>query len=818
LLRSGNISMTYVDVVFNLSIERSFTYIIPPEFLSPISVGQRVLAPFGKRELTGIVINVSDKSPGIKCKDIIDVLDEKPLVSKEMLKLSLWMSDYYQASFGSTLQITLPKGLDRKSSVYVDILEDEDADRLELTDNQRQLYNLIFREPGKSTLHYRKKYGTGSFDYNLRALENNYLIQKRKQISKERVKKKIIQNFTVSENISDNLLGLRKSDELFSLLIPMMGKTLTSQEFRLKTGLSSGRIKTLIKHGVLTLSESEVYREFYQDYQEKQKKIILSKDQRLVLGEVNKAISASSFKVFLLHGVTGSGKTQVYLEAINKVLENKKSAIVLIPEISLTPQTVARFRNYFSDKIYVFHSRMSLGERYDTWRRVKQSDKCIVIGPRSALFLPLKNPGIIIVDEEHDGSFKQESPVPRYHARDTAIYHARVNDAVVILGSATPSMESYNNAIQGKYHLLNLENRIENLELPDVKIVNMKTNKANNEENRIFSPELLGKIRNRIENNEQIILLQNRRGFSSFLQCKECGYTTKCPNCEIYLTFHASSQRLQCHYCGYSTSANKSCPKCDGSEIEYIGIGTQQIEKELQKLVPTVRVIRMDIDTTSGKNAHETLLKKFKEGHADILLGTQMIAKGLDFENVSLVGVISADIGLTLPDFRSAERIFQLLTQVAGRAGRKLKQGEVIIQTGMENHYAIQYAKNHDFKGFYAQESIFRKEAGYPPFARLIKIGITSESMREVNQISRSIVSRLKFHSNDYYTVFGPAPAPIVRLNKKYRWQILLKVDIKKDRTGKKVRRLLKTVLEQPVFGKRGSQSISVDVDPIDMM
>jgi primosomal protein N' (replication factor Y) len=461
---------------------------------------------------------------------------------------------------------------------------------------------------------------------------------------------------------------------------------------------------------------------------------------------------------------------------------------------------------------------MSLGERYDTWRRVEQSEKCIVIGPRSALFLPVKNPGIIIVDEEHDGSFKQESPAPRYHARDTAIYHARVNDSVVILGSATPSMESYYNAVQGKYHLLKLEKRIENLEMPSVQIINMKTIKTTEGQTNIFSPELLKKIRIRVKNKEQIILLQNRRGFSSYLQCNQCGHTTKCPNCDIYLTFHASSNHLQCHYCGHSTAVTNSCPKCDGTQIKYIGAGTQQIEKELQKLIPEVRVLRMDFDTTSMKNAHENILKRFKEGKADILLGTQMIAKGLDFENVSLVGVISADIGLTLPDFRSAERIFQLLTQVAGRAGRKTKQGEVVIQTGMEYHYAIQYAKSHDFKGFYTQESAYRKKSGYPPFTRLIKIGITSDKIGEVNQIARDIVSRLKKKSNDYYTVIGPAPSPVSRLKNKYRWQILLKVDIQKDRSGKTVRTLLKSVLEHPLFSRKTSQSVSIDVDPIDMM
>ncbi|MCK4753591.1 MAG: primosomal protein N' [Calditrichia bacterium] len=810
--------MTYVDVVFNLSIEKSFTYIVPPEILSEISVGQRVLAPFGKRELTGIVIKVTDRDPGLKCKDIIDVLDEKPLISKDMLDLTRWMSEYYLASWGSTLQIALPKGLDRKSNVYVDIIEDENSDLAELTENQRHLYDIIDREPGKTTFYYRKKFGTGSFDYNLRVLEEKYLIDRRKKISAERVRKKLIRNFTVSEDISEKFSGLRKNDELQALLLPLRGRTLSSNEFRQQTGLSPGRIKTLLKRGLLTISESEIYREYFQGYQEKQKKITLNDDQRLVLAEVNKAIRKSSFNVFLLHGVTGSGKTQIYLESIKSVLQQNKSAIVLIPEISLTPQTVGRFKNYFPDLIYVFNSRMSLGERYDTWRKVEQSEKCIVIGPRSALFLPVQNPGIIIVDEEHDGSFKQESPAPRYHARDTAIYRARMNDAVVILGSATPSMESYYNVYQGKYHLLKLEKRIENLEMPAVHIINMKTIKTGEEQTRIFSRELLEKIRERIENREQIILLQNRRGFSSYLQCKQCGHTTKCPHCDIYLTFHASSKSLQCHYCGYSMSATNSCPKCGGSQIKYIGAGTQQIERELQRLIPVVRILRMDFDTTSMKNAHENILKRFKDGKADILLGTQMIAKGLDFENVSLVGVISADIGLTLPDFRSAERIFQLLTQVAGRAGRKRKQGEVVIQTSMENHYAIQFARKHDFKGFYAQESVYRKESGYPPFTRLIKIGISSDDVREVNRMARDIVLRLKKYSNGNYTVIGPAPAPVIRLKNKYRWQVLLKVHGQKDQSRKKVRALLKSALEQPVFSKKGSQTVSIDVDPMDMM
>jgi primosomal protein N' (replication factor Y) len=810
--------MTYVNVVFNLAIDKSFSYKIPSEILTEIKIGHRVLAPFGKRELTGIVVNVSGEKPQFKCKDIIDILDDKPLIQNDLLELTRWMSDYYLTSWGATLQIALPKGLDKKSNLFIDILEDDNDALADLTENQRHLFDTLLRDPGKTTHYYKKKYGTGSFDYNLSVLEQNNLIRKRKQLSSERVREKKVRCLTVSNTFTDSLSGLRDKDDLKRILLPLVGNTMTASEFSQKTDLSIARIKTLIKREILILSESEVYRAYSQNYQEIRKEIVLNDDQKNVLNEIYEALDESLFKVFLLHGVTGSGKTQVYLESIQKVLKKNKSAIVLIPEISLTPQTVGRFKNFFQEEVYVFHSRMSLGERFDTWRMVQKSEKCIVIGPRSALFLPIQNLGIIIVDEEHDGSFKQESPAPRYHARDTAIYRAKMTDAVVILGSATPSLESYYNALNGKYGLLNLKNRIDNIELPVVDIVNMKKKSESAEGPPIFSRELVGKIKKCIENKEQVILLQNRRGYASYLQCRVCGHTNKCPDCDIYLTYHASSQSLQCHYCGYSVSATRLCIKCNGSQIKYVGAGTEQIESALQRLFPDIRILRMDVDTTMMKNAHETILRKFKDQKADILLGTQMIAKGLDFENVSLVGVIYSDIGLTLPDFRSAERIFQLLTQVSGRAGRKKKQGKVIIQTGMENHYAIQFAQKHDFVGFFNHEISFRKASDYPPFTRLIKIGIAADQLNEVNAISKETVINLKKKAGLFYTVIGPAPAPMIRLKNKYRWQILIKVNTQKDPSGKKVRSLIKSTLDIILLKKTGSQSITVDVDPLAMM
>jgi primosomal protein N' (replication factor Y) len=809
--------MRYVNVVFNLAIDKSFSYKIPTEINTVIKIGQRVLAPFGKRELTGIVVGIPDIKPKFKCKDIIDVLDGEPLIQNNLLQLTKWMSEYYLASWGTTLQIALPKGLDKKSNQYVEINNDADYTLAKLTENQRHLYDLLKRDPDKTTFYYKKKYGTASFDYNLRILEKNQLVRRRKQISKARVKEKKVRCLSVAESFTDNLSGLREKENITDLLSPLVGKTIEINEFRQKTQLSPGRIRTLIKRQILLLSESEVYREYSQNYEENQKKIKLNDDQKHVLKRIGSVLNKSEFKVFLLHGVTGSGKTQVYLETIRKVLDKKKSAIVLIPEISLTPQTVARFNNFFEEEVYVFHSRMSLGERYDTWRKVQKSEKCIVIGPRSSLFLPVQNLGIIIVDEEHDGSFKQESPAPRYHARDTAIYRAKMSEAIVVLGSATPSLESYYNALKGKYQLLKLKNRIDNIELPDVNIVNIKKS-SSHDGVQIFSQELMQNIKSCIINKEQVILLQNRRGFSSYLQCKTCGHANKCPDCDIYLTYHASSKDLQCHYCGYSTTATNMCPKCGGSQIKYVGAGTQQIESELNNLIPGIRVLRMDVDTTSMKNAHEAILKRFKDQKADILLGTQMIAKGLDFENVSLVGVISSDIGLTLPDFRSAERIFQLLTQVAGRAGRKKKQGKVIIQTGMENHYAIQYAQNHDYEGFFNREIMFRKESEYPPFNRLIKIGMAADQVAEVNTLAKSIVFELKKYSQGFFEVIGPAPAPMIRLKNKYRWQILIKVNTKKDPTGRNTRALIRSATDPSLSGKKGSQSISLDIDPLDMM
>lgn len=811
-------SMLYADVIFNLRIDKSFTYKIPNKIALAVQSGQRVLAPFGKRELTGIIVHLTDSKPTIECKDIIDVLDEKPLLNQEMLRFTQWVSQYYLSSWGSTCQLALPKGLDKKSNIFVHLNEVESSELHNLTVNQRHLFDIIYANPGKTTIFYKKKFGSASFYTYLRILEKHNLIVLHKEVSTQRVQKKMVRSLFIKKDLIDKLRGMRYTADLIEILRPLAGKTVLYSDFRSQTDLSVARIKRLISLGVISVSETEDFRSFESEYSERVKKINLNPDQIAAVQTIITSIKNDNYNVFLLFGVTGSGKTQVYLESIKVALDNHKSVIVLIPEISLTPQTVARFRNFFGQSVHVFHSRMSLGERYDTWRNIKASKTSIVIGPRSALFLPVNNLGMIIVDEEHDGSYKQDGQSPRYHARDMAIFRAKMNKAVVVLGSATPSMESYHNAKSNKFHLVELKHRVKNIGLPHVHIIDLKRTDKKSKRNKLFSPLLQEKIHERLHHREQIILLQNRRGFSSMLQCKDCGYTAKCANCDIYLTFHTSSNNLQCHYCGYSISASSDCPRCGGFQIQYQGEGTQKVEKEIHHLFPEARVLRMDVDTTRGKNAHASMFNSFRKGDADILLGTQMIAKGLDFENVSLVGVISADIGLTFPDFRASERVFQLLTQVAGRSGRSKIRGEVVIQTNMAKHYALSFAKEHDFEGFFNQELIYREEMSYPPFSRLIKLGIHSDSLLGANQIAKEIVRELRKKRQSHFSIIGPAPAPILRLKNKYRWQIILKLNSRNDPSGKHTRLLLKKITEQGSFRAPKDVDIIIDVDPLEMM
>lgn len=560
--------------------------------------------------------------------------------------------------------------------------------------------------------------------------------------------------------------------------------------------ISLSSLNTLIKKNILLEKKLEHYRLSYNEKIEPKKE--LTEDQMKVVNEV---LLNKGYYPYLLYGVTGSGKTEVYMELIEDALNRGKTSIVLVPEISLTPQMVLRFQKRFGDNIAAIHSALSDGEKYDEWRRIVKGEAKIVIGARSAIFAPLKNIGMIIIDEEHSDSYKQDDSNPRYSAKDVALIRAKYHDCPLIMGSATPSLEAFARAKKGVFKLLELPNRINGKGLPKINIIDM--NEIIKKTKGHFSEELLAAISLRLEKKEQVILLLNRRGYSSFVTCKNCGYTFKCPNCDITLTYHKSSRTLRCHYCGYGTKVYDTCPNCHEKSINDLGVGTERIEEELGKLFPESRILRMDFDTTSRKGMHEKMITAFKNQEYDILLGTQIVSKGLDFDNVTLVGVINADTSLNIPDFRSSETTFSLLAQVAGRAGRSTKEGEVIIQTFNPDHYAIQYTKKHDYLGFYNKEMFIRRELKYPPFYYICYLKISGKDSDyiygEVNKIKKVLEKKL-----ENTIILGPSPCTIFKLNNIYRYGIILKYK-KEDN--------LREVLDKIIDHYKDNSKLKLDIN-----
>ncbi|MBU1932384.1 MAG: primosomal protein N' [Candidatus Omnitrophica bacterium] len=530
-------------------------------------------------------------------------------------------------------------------------------------------------------------------------------------------------------------------------------------------------------------------------------------EQKEALDQIKHCIDKKESRVFLLHGVTGSGKTEVYLQTIGHVLESGLSSIVLVPEISLTPQTVARFKARFGDRIAVLHSRLTGSKRASEWERIASGDPCVVVGARSAIFAPVKNLGLVVVDEEHETSYKQDD-VPRYNARDVAIKRADLMGAVTILGSATPSLESFYAARKGKYRLIELSERIDSRLMPEVEIVDMREELSRTKKLHIFSHSLKSWIDKDIAEGKQVILFLNRRGFSTFISCRKCGHVVTCRRCSVSLTYHFHTKKLSCHHCNYKIDPPDICPKCESSYLKYWGIGTEKVESEAHRFFPAARISRMDTDATHKRGTHEKVLSKFKDHKIDILVGTQMIAKGLDFPKVTLVGVISADTALNLPDFRSGERTFNLLTQVAGRAGRSDLGGRVIIQTYTPGHYAIQAAKTHDYNSFYGKEISFRKDLNLPPFSRIVTLNFRGRGEDRVIKVSESLRNKLeRKNKSKKIEILGPAPAPVSRVKGMYRWNLFLKAD--------KVECI--TALLKDVIGARrreGGIIVTVDVDP----
>ena len=592
----------------------------------------------------------------------------------------------------------------------------------------------------------------------------------------------------------------------------------TGAELARLSGTTPSTVRELIKKGLLVTRQTAVRRDPYalRSFPETEP-LNPTSEQKKALRKITGALDRGKHETFLLHGVTGSGKTEVYLQAIAHCLAKGRQAIVLVPEISLTPQMVERFKGRFGSLVAVLHSRLSTGERYDEWQQIKAGRVKVVVGARSAVFAPFADPGLIIIDEEHETSYKQEDN-PKYHAREVAVARARLSGSAVILGSATPSLESYTRAVAGRYTLLNLNCRVSGRSLPVVNIVDLRE-EMHSGHRGIFSRLLLEQTQGVLERGEQAILFLNRRGYSTFVVCRECGLVMKCPKCSITLTLHAGENVLRCHYCDFRRQAPDICPKCGSQSIRHFGVGTQKVEEEAAKCFPGAAVARMDTDTTTQKGSHEKILNRFKEGRVDILVGTQMIAKGLDFPGVTMVGVIAADTSLNLPDFRSGERTFQLLTQVAGRAGRGDSPGKVVVQTYNPEHYSILNAQNHDYRAFYFEEMKMREALEYPPYCSLVRIVIYGAEENSVIRGAEILAEILRQSAAEHslsvgQALLGPAPAPVSRLRNKHRWQICMK-----GKPGKLVRRLVREAVEKArdsnMFVNLG---ISTDVDPLNLM
>ncbi|WP_138203287.1 primosomal protein N' [Haloimpatiens lingqiaonensis] len=575
-----------------------------------------------------------------------------------------------------------------------------------------------------------------------------------------------------------------------------------------KFSLSLSSINTMIKHGFLLQNEIIVnrynYRE-YECYKEKQ----LNKHQK----DAVETILNSSKNISLIHGVTGSGKTEIYMHLVSQMIKENKDSIILVPEISLTPQMVERFKGRFGRDIAVFHSKLSPGERIDEWIRVKNKEVKVAVGARSALFLPFSNLGLIVIDEEHESSYKSESS-PKYTAVEVAELISEIQDCKVVLGSATPSINTYHRAINGEINLITINSRVDGASFPEVKVVDMREELLNNNRS-IFSRELFYSIKDRLNKKEQIILFLNRRGFSTFISCRACGYVFKCPNCDISLTYHQDSSQLNCHYCGSNVKVPKECPQCGSKYVKYFGIGTERVERDIKKFFPEARTLRMDFDTTRKKNSYEYIYESFKNKHADILIGTQMIAKGLDFKDVTLVGIIAADLSLNMPDFRANERTYQIVTQVSGRAGRGVKPGKVVIQTYSPENYSIQYAACNDYIGFYEKEINLRKDMKYPPFSDILCINMSSE--REdilIKNIQNVGIYLNKILVNyDKINLLGPCPCALSKIKSNYRWQIILKGEVSIE-----LARKIKNIIYELIKEDYNNIRINIDINPNNML
>ncbi|WP_368739255.1 primosomal protein N' [Enterococcus faecalis] len=807
------VAKVIVDVP-TMQTDQPFTYLVPENLNEQLAVGMRVEVPFGNgnRHVQGFVLAIEPMAAtvldetNVQLKELVAVLDLKPVLNTEMLALADYMKEKTFAFKITCLQTMLPSVMraDYQKYIYLtDELSEELQDQLfygleEISWDQAQERGLL---PQLMALRKQQK------------VDIRYEVTTRNKVKMVR----FIQAAKEFEQLEEIRLGLRKGakkkEQLLYHLQRLGTEKVTAVKEMKELGFSTALLNEAAKNGWLTFIEKEAYRDpFANQTFEKTTALSLNAEQQVAVETILQSVQEQQSQTYLLEGITGSGKTEVYLQVIAEVLNQGKTAIMLVPEISLTPQMVQRFKSRFGEHVAVMHSGLSQGEKYDEWRKIERGEAEVVVGARSAIFAPIENIGVIIVDEEHEASYKQEE-TPRYHARDLAIWRSEYHHCPVVLGSATPSLESRARAQKNVYQRLRLTQRANQAAtLPTIDVVDMRQEVENGNVSS-FSMSLQEKLQERLEKNEQSVLLLNRRGYSSFVMCRDCGYVLPCPNCDISLTLHMDSKTMKCHYCGHEERIPYRCPNCGQDKIRYYGTGTQKVEEELQTLLPDSRILRMDVDTTRRKGAHEKILRTFGEGQADILLGTQMIAKGLDFPNVTLVGVLNADTALNLPDFRSSERTFQLLTQVSGRAGRAEKPGEVIIQSFNPEHYAIQLAKAQDYEDFYTKEMYIRHRGDYPPYYFTVQITASHPEENEAAKQMFQIATKLKQGLSPQAILLGPTPNAIMRVNNRYFYQVIIKY-----KQEPMLQPLLKEILTDTQRATARGLKLSIDAEPMNFI
>ena len=775
----------YAQVIIDANhaeVDRVFDYRVPAQWEEAVCVGLRVMVPFGqrntKREGYVIALTETTEVPAGKIKEIAEILDEgRPILTPPILELAKWMKKEYFCTLNQCLQAVMPAGIRTKSVWYVELTEQT----AELSEKEQQVADVLTEQGGAAPLRELEQVFGNRTEYILRCLQEKKVVRLRQKTTRSTYKKEK-RYVSLTENIELLTEAKEKAAKdkrlagqlrVFSAICP--GESISVEELKEKASVTDSPIHTLLQKGVLVEQRRQEKRDVFQleDYTPTQP-FYPTPEQAQALALLREEEQKEGKRPILLHGVTGSGKTEIYMQLIEHVVMEGKQAIVLVPEISLTPQIMERFISRFGKRVSVTHSRLSLGERLDQWRKARDGEISIIIGPRSALFMPFSNLGVIVMDECHESSYISDV-TPKYHTREVARKLSELTGALLVMGSATPDIDSYHRAVTGEFLLLQLKERTKGSRLPEVFVTDMR--KELEDGNRsAFGLSLQQAIRENLEKGQQTMLFLNRRGYSTFVSCRKCGGVLTCPSCNVSYTYHASDKALVCHYCGKEVPVPKTCPSCGSHYIRYFGTGTQKIEEETRRLFPEASVLRMDADTTTGKNGHARILELFGKGKADILIGTQMIAKGHDFPNVTLVGILAADLSLNLGTYQAAENCFQLITQAAGRAGRGELPGQVFIQTYQPENHAIRMAAAQDYEGFYQEEILLRQAMEYPPFSHIFSVLITGEMEQEVILAAQ----RLGAFMNHYAeragcTVVGPAPAPLPKFRGEFRWQIFAK-------------------------------------------